>query len=148
MPAFRDRLSEREVDDLVAFVLAQAGMPEPGDSLVARGLERAEGLGCAGCHGPGGRLARPNPGSLKGYVPSWDGEDFPELVRNRAEFGEWVEEGVSRRFAANPMARYFLKRATLHMPAYRERLAPGDVDALWAYVGWLRSTAQAPSAAE
>lgn len=148
MPAFRSRLSDREVDDLVAFVLAQSGTPEPEDSLVAHGLERAEGLGCTGCHGAGGRLARRNPGSLKGYVPSWDGADFPELVRGRAEFGEWVEEGVSRRFSTNPVARWFLRRAVLHMPAYREHLAPGDVDALWAYVTWLRSARGAPAAAD
>src|SRR6266545_6283000 len=87
MPAFRRRLAPAEIEDLVAFVEAAAGRPEPEDSLARRGLERSAALGCNGCHGPGGRLARPNPGSLKGYVPSWDGADFPELVRDRAEFG-------------------------------------------------------------
>jgi len=138
MPAFGRRLRPGQIDDLVAFVEAQGGRPEPEDSLVSRGLERSRALGCNGCHGPGGRFARPNPGSLKGYVPSWDGRDFPELVRNRAEFGEWVEHGVSRRFEGNPLARFFLRRAVLHMPAFEKHLAPGDVDALWAYVGWLR----------
>ena len=33
MPAFRGRISERDMDDLVAFVMATAGMPEPADSL-------------------------------------------------------------------------------------------------------------------
>jgi hypothetical protein len=95
-------------------------------------------LGCEGCHGLGGRFARPNPGSLKGYVPPWDGDDFPELVRDRTEFGEWAERGISRRFEANPVARFFLRRAALRMPAYRTHLAPGDVDTLWTYVQWLR----------
>ena len=27
----------------------------------------------------------------------------------------------------------------LRMPAYREHLAPGDLESLWAYVEWLRS---------
>jgi mono/diheme cytochrome c family protein len=138
MPAFEHRLSPRQIDDLVAYVAAMAGMSGPGDSLAQHGLERAEALGCVGCHGPGGRLAGRNPGSLKGYVPSWDGADFPDLVHDRTEFGEWVEHGISRRFDGNPLARTFLRRAVLHMPAYGERLAPGDVDALWAYVGWLR----------
>jgi mono/diheme cytochrome c family protein len=140
MPRFGRVLSDGQIDDLVAFVNASAGNPEPEDSLAAAGLELAGSLGCTGCHGPGGRLAVRNPGSLKGYVPSWDGRDFPELVRNRAEFGEWVEEGVSRRFRGNPAAMYLLRRAALHMPAYRDHLAPGDTDALWAYVRWLRET--------
>src|SRR5439155_16353654 len=139
MPAFKDRMSERDMDDLVAYVLAASGMPDPDDSLAAHGLERATALGCVGCHGPGGRLARANPGSLKGYVPSWDGRDFPDLVRDSTEFRQWVEHGVSRRFEANPFARFFLRRAVLKMPAYRKHLVTEDVPALWAYVTWLRS---------
>jgi mono/diheme cytochrome c family protein len=141
MPAFERRLDHRQIDDLVAYVAVMAEMNEPDDSLAHHGLERAEALGCVGCHGPGGRLAQRNPGSLKGYVPSWDGADFPDLVRSRTEFGEWVEHGVSKRFEKNALAMHFLRRAVLHMPAYGERLAPGDVDAIWAYVGWLRSPA-------
>lgn len=147
MPAFRDRLSAREVGDLVAYVMAASGSPEPGDSLALAGLERMDALGCRGCHGIGGRGAPPNPGSLKGYVPSWDGEDFPELVRDEREFGEWVRDGISARFQGNPAARWFLGRATLHMPAYRRHLAEGDVEALWAYVQWLRSPAARPDSA-
>lgn len=138
MPAFERRLSEREIDDLVAFVMAVSGQPEPDDSLAARGLERAKALGCVACHGAGGRLAIRNPGSLKGYVPAWDGADFPDLVRGRSEFDQWVERGVSRRFARQPLARFFLERAVLRMPAYHEHLELGDLDALWAYVEWLR----------
>ena len=146
MPAFKGRISERQMEDLVAYVMAASGMPEPADSLAARGLERAEALGCVGCHGAGGRLAKPNPGSLKGYVPSWDSPDFPELVADRREFCEWVEDGVSRRFEHNRLARFFLDRAVLKMPAYRKHLRPGDLDALWAYVQWLRSPGPKPAA--
>ena len=141
MPAFKGRMSERDMDDLVAYVMAASGMPEPDGSLSVHGLERAEGLGCVGCHGPGGRLARSNPGSLKGYVPSWDGADFHELVPDSSEFRQWVERGVSRRFEANPFATFFLRRAVLKMPAYEKHLDPNDVPALWAYVTWLRSEA-------
>ncbi len=139
MPAFGDRLSDRQIEDLVAFVMATSGEPTPASLQAQRGRERAEDLGCVGCHGAGGRFARPNPGSLKGYVPPWDGTDFPELVRNREEFGEWVEQGVGKRFERNPLAQLFLKRAALKMPAYRDHLKPGDVDAIWAYVQWLRA---------
>ena len=139
MPAFKGRMSEKNMDDVVAYVMAASGMPEPDDSLAARGLERAEALGCVGCHGPGGRLARANPGSLKGYVPSWDGSDFPDVVRDSVEFRQWIEHGVSRRFEANPLARFFLRGAALKMPAYEKHLAPTDVPQLWAYVNWLRT---------
>jgi mono/diheme cytochrome c family protein len=147
MPAFKGRMNERDMDDLVAYVMATSGMTEPDDSLGARGLRRAEDLGCVGCHGPGGRLARVNPGSWKGYIPSWDGAEFPELVRDSTEFRQWVEHGVSRRFDSNPLAAYFLHRAVVQMPAYEKHLDNNDVPALWAYVTWLRSPAARANAA-
>jgi mono/diheme cytochrome c family protein len=137
MPSYKHRLSPAKITDLVAFVHASAGT-EIGDTLASVGLTRAEKLGCTGCHGPGGRFARRNPGSLKGYVPSWDGADFPELVRDSTEFREWVEHGMSRRFSGNPAARFFIERAALRMPAFEKHLEPADVPALWAYVRWLR----------
>jgi mono/diheme cytochrome c family protein len=143
MPAYKDRLTAAQIENLVAFVASQASIDSPEDTLAARGAARAEELGCFGCHGSGGRLARPNPGSLKGYVPSWDGADFPELVANRDEFEDWVNDGVADRFEKNPAASFFLKRAVLKMPAFHAHLEPGDVDALWAYVQWLRSPAGA-----
>jgi mono/diheme cytochrome c family protein len=139
MPAFGKRLTPREIDDLVAFVVAVSGQQVPGDSLALAGRTRAKDLGCTGCHGVEGRYARPNPGSLKGYLPSWDGADFPELVKDRSEFDEWVTRGKTKRFESNPMATYFLRRAALHMPAFERFLQSGDLDALWAYVQWLRS---------
>ena len=146
MPAFKDRMSERDMHDLVACVLATSGSPVPDDSLAAQGLQRAEALGCVGCHGPGGRFARPNRGSWKGYVPSWDGGDFAELVPDSTEFRQWVERGVSRRFEQDRLASYFLRRAVLRMPAYEKHLEPGDLPALWAYVTWLRSQKEEPDA--
>ena len=147
MPDFGDRLSAAQIEDLVAFVMASAGRPEPKDSVALAGLDRAETLGCTGCHGVGGRFARPNPGSFKGYVPPWDGEDFPELVNGKDEFRQWVENGVSDRFKKNAIASYLLHRAALHMPKFQRHLQPGDLDALWAYVQWLRSPhkAEAPA---
>jgi len=139
MPAFGRRLSTSQIEDLVAYVVAVGGQNAPDDSLASHGKDRADELGCVGCHGPGGRLARANPGSLKGYIPPWDGADFTELVSSEAEFREWVEDGVGRRFRSNPVAQFFLRRAPLHMPAFKKHLAPGDVEALWAYVTWLRA---------
>ena len=139
MPAFGRRLTGSQIEDLVAYVLAVGGQSSPDDSIALHGRDRAEELGCVGCHGPGGRLARPNPGSLKGYIPPWDGADFTELVSGEGEFREWVEDGVGQRFKSNPAAQFFLRRASLHMPPFRKHLQPGDVEALWAYVRWLRA---------
>jgi len=138
MPAFGKRLSSRNIDDLVAFVSVM-GEPTPEDSLPALGRNRANALGCFGCHGPDGRFARPNPGSFKGYIPSWDGKDFPDLVRDRAEFEQWTRHGISDRFQHNIFAKFFLEQASVRMPPFDRFLEPGDVDALWAYVEWLRS---------
>ena len=143
MPAFKDRLTAREIDDLVEFVRAVNGTPAPADSLALAGRDAGERLGCFGCHGAGGRLARPNPGSLKGYVPPWNGADFAELVKDRAEFGEWVEDGRGKRFADDRLARFLLDRAVLRMPAFAGHLQPGDAEALWAYVTWLREATPA-----
>jgi mono/diheme cytochrome c family protein len=142
MPAFGRVLTDGQIADLAAYVNACAGNPSPDedDTLATAGLGKIEALGCTGCHGPGGRLATRNPGSLKGYVPSWDGPDFAELVRDRAEFDQWVTDGTSRRFETNPVASWLLRRAALHMPAYRDHVTDADLDTLWAYVGWLRGT--------
>lgn len=137
MPGYRDRVSPRQIDELVAFVRASAGDSIP-DTLAAHGLARMEQLGCTGCHGPGGRFAMRNAGSLKGYVPSWDGADFPDLVRDSTEFRQWVQTGISRRFANNPVASYFILRARLRMPNFEHHLEPDDLPAMWAYIRWLR----------
>jgi len=145
MPAFKNRLSGPQIEDLVAFVSVMGGTA-PDDSLAQHGRERAKTLGCFGCHGPEGRFARPNAGSFKGYIASWDGKDFPDLVRDRTEFEQWTRHGISDRFEANVLARFFLRRAAVKMPAFDRFLEPGDVDALWAYVEWLR--AQTPERAQ
>src|SRR5437588_459950 len=112
---------------VVAAAFAAWSAVRPKLPPAERGRRLAERAGCFGCHGPGGRLAHPNPGSFKGYIPSWDGDDFGELVGGEREFGEWVRHGVSDRFRANPAASFFLKRANLHMQAYDKRLQPGDL---------------------
>ena len=139
MPAFGDKVTTGEVDDLVAFVKSAGEINPPTTPLERRGYDRARELGCFGCHGPGGQLSPPNPGSLKGYIPSWDGEDFPQAVRGREEFDQWVEYGISDRFKDSPFANVYLERATIQMPAFTDHLRPGDLEALWAYIEWLRS---------
>jgi len=150
MPAFRGTLSSREVEDVVAAFLVLSGMKRPEDgTLEGRGLEIAETHRCFSCHASGGSGGRPNPGSFTGFVPGWYGADFRDLVRDRDEFVAWVREGKIERLSANPVARRFMQRQRLQMPAYSD-MSDDDLDALWAYVSWLGTTRgglDAPSAA-
>lgn len=138
MPAFRDVLGGRELDDIVAYVKAigASGVPEEGP--VRDGHDAAARLGCFQCHGPGGRGDPPNPGSLKGYVPSWSGRDFPELCRDEAEVREWILEGRPQRLRDQRAASYFLDRQIVRMPAYRGRIEGAELEAILAYIRWLR----------
>jgi mono/diheme cytochrome c family protein len=98
-------------------------------------------LGCFSCHGLQGRFDTPNPGSLKGYVPSWSGEDFPELARDDGEIREWIRDGGPKRLRENPVAAFFLRRQAIRMPAYGARVSEDEVRQITAYIRWLRSGA-------
>ncbi len=140
MPAYRDRLSGSDLEDLVAAfkLLARMNFP-PADSAARRGHDLAREWDCFSCHGPGGSGGLPNPGSFAGFVPGWYGADFENLVRDREEFNEWVREGTLERLEKHPIARFFLRRQRVLMPAYG-RLNRGQLDDLWAYVEWLEAT--------
>jgi mono/diheme cytochrome c family protein len=138
MPAYERRLAPREVDDLVAYVLAASHFGPIDDEAAASGHEIAFRSGCFGCHGPEGRGLVINPGSLKGYVPPWDGSDFGELVRDDAELRQWVRNGASDRFLANPIARRILQTQAIAMPAYKDRLSEKELQAIGAYIAWVR----------
>src|SRR5262245_23962781 len=64
MPAYRGRIGDRDLDDLVAYVqsVSAAFHPEEG-SAAAAGRDEAAEHGCFGCHGPEGRGLVQNPGS-------------------------------------------------------------------------------------
>jgi mono/diheme cytochrome c family protein len=139
MPAYKGRLQGEETDDLVAYVLAVSHFGNIEDGKASAGRDAAARLGCFGCHGPEGRGLVWDPGSLKGYVPPWDGADFAELVRDDRELREWVRNGVSERLRRNPAARHFLTAEVIHMPAFGPRVSDADLDALVAYVHWVRT---------
>ena len=138
MPAWRGRLSDSQVDDLIAYLRAMAAADLPEDAAITAGYSVAERLGCFRCHGPGGQGAGRNPGSLKGYIPPWNGRDFAELVEDEAELREWILDGRPRRLQANPLARFFLDRQAIRMPAFHGRIKEEELRALEAYIGWLR----------
>jgi mono/diheme cytochrome c family protein len=138
MPAFKGRLSSSEVHNLALYVMAADGYQVPDSGTVADGFTLSRKYGCESCHGIGGSGGVLNPRSFTLTVPGWIGPDFSSLVRNKEEFREWVMEGRSNRMAHNPAASFFLDRANIYMPSFRDVLKPQDVDALWAYVQFLR----------
>lgn len=137
MPAWRGRLSAREVDELVSWIEAASDYATVPDE-VAAARELAGRVGCFACHGPQGRGDTPNPGSLKGYVPSWSGPGFGELVRNESELREWILDGSPRRLRESPLAAFFLRRQLVRMPAFRDKLSEQELDRIVAYIRWLR----------
>jgi len=106
---------------------------------VADGLELAHRLGCFSCHGPMGTGGVQNPGSLKGYVPGFFGEDYAELVADNEELRQWINDGAVSRLLDNPLARRVLETQALKMPSYGDFLEDEDIDALVELVAWLAS---------
>ena len=152
MPAYAELLSPRETDDLVAYFLAVSGWRPEYSEEVYEGWKIATRLGCFGCHGPSGMGGVPNPGSLKGHIPPWDGEEFAELVRDEDELREWILFGRIERLWSDPAARLFLERQKTPMPAYHDYLSDIELKKLVAYILSLRSGIQEggtdPEAAE
>ena len=138
MPAFGGKLSDRDIDDLAAYVLAADSYNTPPDETAQRGEEIARSH-CLGCHNVGGAGGLHNTGSPFGYVPAWWGPDFHDLVKDDEELREWITTGSSHRVAANPLAGWFWRRQRIRMPAY-DHLSAQDVDALIAYIAWLGRT--------
>jgi len=137
MPAYRDYLSGRDVDDLVAYIGAVSGLIMPPDDATALGQELAYELGCFDCHGPMGAGGVKNPGSLKGYIPGWWGHDYRDLVRDDAELRAWIVAGRIQRLDDHPIAPYFTEGQRIKMPAYRDLVDEEQLAALMAYVKWV-----------
>ena len=144
MPAFRGVLAGNEVDHLVAWVKAVSDFEELPEAA-ADGRELASRLGCFGCHGPQGRGDTPNPGSLKGYVPSWSGDDYPELVRDEAELREWIRDGAPKRLRESSVAAFFMGRQTIRMPAFGDRVSDEEIRRIAEYIRWLREDSRPAS---
>jgi len=137
MPAYEGRLSDAQMGDLIAYIKSISGLQFPGDSSTAAGLEKIYELGCFNCHGPMGTGGVANPGSLKGYIPGFFGEDYDELVPGRSDLQEWITDGVSKAMADNPIAAALLASQAIKMPAYGEHLSKDEIDDLAAAVQWL-----------
>ena len=136
MPAYRGIIDERGLEDLVAYYKAVARFYDMPRSA-REGYDVAVRLGCFGCHGPGGLVGAKNPRSFKGYIPPWRGRDFRELVQSDDEMRAWILDGTIERFSGNRVARWFLRRQVVSMPAYRSTIGDDELDALTTYIAWL-----------
>jgi mono/diheme cytochrome c family protein len=139
MPAYRGYLGAGELDDLMAYLRAVSGLIVPADELAARGQELAFKLGCFHCHGPMGAGGGPNPGSFKGYIPGWWGDDFRDLVRGDEELRAWILDGQIARLRDHWLAGYFLRWQRVSMPAYRDFVDDQQLAALMHYVRWVQA---------
>ena len=139
MPAWRGLLSPRELDHLVAYVKAVSDFEKPAEAQAEEGREIAFRIGCFNCHGPQGRGSMPHVRAFKGYIPAWDGADFPVLASDDREIRLWILDGGTRRLWANPAVRWFLERQPIKMPAYRGHLTEAEVDRIIDYIHWLRA---------
>ena len=144
MPAWKGTLSDREIADLVAWACAAGEFQMPGDEKAKEGRELARDLGCTACHGVEGSGGVSNPGSLGGFIPGFAGRNFLDLVRDEAEFREWVRTGTSRRLERNPLVKAFWRRQKLKMPSLPvERLSEEDLGRLWSWVEAVRASSPA-----
>lgn len=144
MPAYRDRVRGKNLEDLLAYVETVLGMEEIGDPDAEAGRDLAAKWGCTQCHGPAGSGGPDNPGSFAGFIPGWLGPAFSDLVRSDDEFREWVRTGSLRRLEENPVSRFFFTRQQIKMAGYEADLTPKEIDRLSAYVRWLRTRYSGP----
>ncbi|HYC22795.1 MAG TPA: c-type cytochrome [Candidatus Bathyarchaeia archaeon] len=143
MPAYRNHITRAQLESLVAFVRSVSGMVVPKAGPPAQGVDIVQRMGCYGCHGALGMGGRENPGSLKGYIPGFSGEDFRELVRDDDELREWIREGSLRRIDQHWIGGIFAKRQLIKMPAYKRFLSDAEIETLVAYLRWINSGAPA-----
>ena len=141
MPSYRNRLSDSELADLTVYLRALSAFDTAIPAIAYEGRVEATRLGCFACHGPGGIGGAPNPGSFKGHIPAWDGNEFTEIVHDEGELREWIMDGHPKRLWSNPPARHFLDQQVVQMPAYQRTLGDDQLAKIMAYVQWRRSPA-------
>ncbi|MCB1043844.1 MAG: c-type cytochrome [Acidobacteria bacterium] len=140
MPAYRTRISRGQLDALVAYYESVSGIVWPATEDVERGYKAAALAGCFSCHGLGGRLDTPNPDSMAGFIPAWNGKNFEHLVHSDKELELWIRNGGLKRLENHPIAGFFTKRQLFQMPAYEGKISEDDIQAILTYIRWLRDT--------
>src|SRR5256712_242220 len=148
------RLRRTLARTLVALVVVETGWlsyPTLRARLLAleetparRGQRLAAELGCFSCHGPGGGGGTKNPGSEEGTVPAFTERTQMMYVKTTDDLREYVLDGAPRRKREDPDYRAKVEKAALRMPSYRRFVTEADVDALAAYVRWIRGGSWRP----
>ncbi len=144
MPAYRGKISEQELADLLVYFRAVSAFDTNITAIAYEGMHEADKLGCFACHGPAGVGGAANPGSFKGHIPAWDGEEYAEIVRGDGELREWILDSYPKRLGDNPAARHFLEGQMVKMPAYRRVIADDQLAKIMGYIQW-RRTARKPA---
>lgn len=159
MPAYKDRLTPGEIEDIAAWILAEGlklrvdpSSKLPGeetadgsDILILKGDRLSRRLGCYQCHGELGQGGVANPQSFKGYIPGFQGRDFLKLTANgdRAEILHWIDHGRGKAIEAGPLGRIakkFLNGQAIPMPGYRDHLSVAEKELLADYLLLLNKT--------
>jgi len=165
MPAYKDRLQPDEIEAIAAWILAEglkfsaepAGKSEPatgpaptGDQLLVSGDQLSRKLGCYQCHGELGQGGVKNPGSFKGYIPGFFGQDFLKLTANgdRSEILHWIDHGRGRAIEAGltgKMTKKYFEGQATQMPGYRDQLTAPEKELLADFMLLLNKSGPLPA---
>ncbi|MDQ5981184.1 MAG: hypothetical protein QG602_4162 [Verrucomicrobiota bacterium] len=165
MPAYRDRLTPGEIEDIAAWILAEGlklrvdpaapkapapGAPLTPDQLFVAGDALSRRHGCYQCHGELGQGGVANPDSFKGYIPGFQGKDFLKLTANgdRTEILHWIDHGRGKAIESGPLGRIakkFFDGQAIPMPGYRDHLSVAEKELLADYLLLLNKTGPLPA---
>ena len=98
------------------------------------GKHLVEHLGCLYCHGLGGRKGLENPDAVRKYIPGWDEQAFIARYPSDEGLRQVIIKG---RF---PQRAKDAKGNPIPMPPWGNRIKPGELDAIVAYIMSLRET--------
>ncbi len=141
MPAYRDKVSGKKLDDLLTYVEAVIAWEaeEIEDPSIDEGRQLTLKWNCFNCHGVDGSGGPNNPGSFSGFIPGWLGSAYDELVQSDKELREWIKKGKIERIEKHPVAGYFLEHQTIKMPSYESELSEEQISQIISYIKWLRN---------
>jgi mono/diheme cytochrome c family protein len=136
MPVWGQVISDRQVDDLVAYI--HAGLPSvqtatpvvvpTGQGAAVEGQALYSLYGCINCHGPNGLGGVPNPESPDKSIPPLSGADFFKEFDTDAKIRDVIVSGS------------VLGRAPIvSMPHWGGIIPPERLNALVAYIKTLKS---------
>ena len=136
MPVWGEVISDRQVDDLVAYI--HAGLPAvptatpiavpTGQGAAVEGQALYTLYGCINCHGPNGLGGVPNPQSPDKTIPPLSGADF---------FSEFDTDAKIRDFIVT--GSVLGKAPIVSMPHWGGIIPPERLNALVAYIKTLKS---------